>query len=69
MDGPWQSEFLGTIDAMGAPEPVQHPHASPGELTYWVTFDAPQYDSDGCGPYRKAQIWGRYLRAEAEPEA
>jgi hypothetical protein len=67
-NGPWQSEFLGTIDAMGAPEPVQHPCASPGELTYWVAFDAPQYDGDGCGPYRKAQIWGRYLRAQPDPE-
>lgn len=62
--GPWQEEFLGTIDDMGAPEPVQHAHAHPGELEYWVMFDEPQADSDGCGPYRKARIWGRYLRLE-----
>ncbi|WP_224756492.1 ferrous iron transport protein A [Streptomyces sp. col6] len=63
-DGPWQVEFAGTIDAMGAPEPNEHADALDGELLYWVTFDTPQYDSGGGGPYRKARIWGRYLRAE-----
>jgi hypothetical protein len=68
-DGPWQVEFAGTIDAMGAPELNKHAQALSGELLYWVTFDTPQHDSGGDGPYRKAQIWGRYLRAEPEPEA
>ncbi len=54
---------------MGAPEPNEHAQALDGELLYWVTFDTSQYDSGGDGPYRKAQIWGRYLRAEPEPEA
>lgn len=63
-DGPWQQEFSATIDGLGAPEPVRHPMADVGELNYWVRFDAPQYDSSGDGPYRKAQIWGRYLRRE-----
>ncbi|MFF3617107.1 ferrous iron transport protein A [Streptomyces sp. NPDC002580] len=67
-DGPWQVEFTGTIDAMGAPEPNGHAQALDGELLYWVTFDMPQFDSGGSGPYRKAQIWDRYLRAEPEPE-
>ncbi|MCX4956780.1 ferrous iron transport protein A [Streptomyces virginiae] len=61
-DGPWRNEFLGTIDGMGAPEPVESPRARAGELAYWVTFDEPQYDGDGDGPYRKAFIWDRYLR-------
>ncbi|MFG2483601.1 ferrous iron transport protein A [Streptomyces virginiae] len=61
-DGPWRNEFLGTIDGMGAPEPVESPRARVGELAYWVTFDEPQYDGDGDGPYRKAMIWDRYLR-------
>ncbi|MFE4695594.1 ferrous iron transport protein A [Streptomyces sp. NPDC056738] len=64
-DGPWPVEFSGTIDAMGAPEHGEHVQSLSGELLYWVAFDTPQYDSDGDGPYRKAQIWGRYLRAEA----
>ncbi|WP_232837976.1 ferrous iron transport protein A [Streptomyces atratus] len=68
-DGPWQAEFPGTIDATGAPEPNEHVQALSDELLYWVTFDAPQYDSGGDGPYRKAQVWGRYLRAEQVPEA
>ncbi|MER7731997.1 ferrous iron transport protein A [Streptomyces erythrochromogenes] len=65
-DGPWQVEFRGTIDAMGAPEPNEHAQALGGELLYWVAFDDPQYDSDGQGPYRKARIWGRYLRPEPD---
>ncbi|GHA77734.1 hypothetical protein GCM10010305_21000 [Streptomyces termitum] len=65
-DGPWQAEFSGTIDAVGAAVPNEHAQAFSGELLYWVTFDAPQYDSDGDGPYRKAQVWGRYLRTRPE---
>ncbi|MGW1651228.1 ferrous iron transport protein A [Streptomyces atratus] len=67
-DGPWQIEFSATIDAMGAPELNQAAGALSGELLNWVTFDTPQYDSGGDGPYRKAQIWGRYLRPEPLPE-
>lgn len=51
---------------MGAPEHGEHVQSLSGELLYWVTFDTPQFDSDGDGPYRKAQIWGRYLRAESD---
>ncbi|GGV39558.1 hypothetical protein GCM10010182_75060 [Actinomadura cremea] len=63
-DGPWRSEFSGTVDALGPPEAVRHSRARPGELMYWVVFDEPQYDGAGDGPYRKAQIWDRYLRPE-----
>ncbi|MGX4735620.1 ferrous iron transport protein A [Kitasatospora griseola] len=63
-DGPWQVEFEGTVDDLAAPEPVDHPRAREGESAYWVRFDAPQYDADGDGPYRKALIWERYLRPE-----
>jgi hypothetical protein len=68
-DGPWQNEFQGTVDSLGAPEPVEHRSAQPGEFQYWVVFDSPQYDSSGDGPYRKAQIWGRYLRPAAGSES
>lgn len=54
---------------MGAPEPNEHAKALRGKLLYWVTFDTPQYDNNGDGPYRKAQIWDRYQRTEPEPEA
>lgn len=60
--GPWQQEFLGTVSPTGAPEPVRSTSARDGELAYWVAFDEPQRDSDGDGPYRKALVWGRYLR-------
>ncbi|HTJ33557.1 MAG TPA: hypothetical protein VL738_10035 [Dactylosporangium sp.] len=61
-DGPWRAEFLGVIDTVGAPEPVVHAMARPGELKYWVSFDTPQLDAAGDGPYRAAQIWDRHLR-------
>jgi hypothetical protein len=60
--GPWATEFLAVIATIGAPELVRHPDAHMGELKYWVIFDEPQLDANGDGPYRKAQIWGRYLR-------
>lgn len=67
-DGPRQVEFLGTTDAMGAPEPNEHAQALSAELLYRVDFDTPQRDCDGPGSYRKAQIWGRYLRPEPDTE-
>ncbi|WP_260617981.1 hypothetical protein [Streptomyces sp. WAC07149] len=57
----------GTVDAMGEPEPNEHAQAFSDELVYWIAFDSPQYDSGGDGPYRKAQVWGRYLRTEPDP--
>lgn len=65
-DGPWKREFLGVIDTLGAPELVHHAQAEPEELAYWVKFDEPQCDSVGDGPYRKAQIWGRYIQLVVE---
>ncbi|MFF7185596.1 ferrous iron transport protein A [Streptomyces sp. NPDC008222] len=59
--GPWLEVFQGTIDDFEPPAPVRDNTAHSGELAYWVVFDSPQYDSDGCGPYYKAQIWDRYL--------
>jgi hypothetical protein len=50
------------INDFQPPAPVRHSTAQEGELAYWVVFDSPQYDSDGCGPYYKAQIWDRYLK-------
>jgi len=68
-DGPWHREFLGTIDDLAGPAPVQHAQARPGELAYWVRFDEPQFDSGGDGPYRTALIWDRYLGFEPSIEA
>ena len=67
-DGPWRHEFIGVIDDLGAPELVHHAQAQPDELTYWVKFDEPQLDSAGDGPYRKAQIWARYLQVVDEDD-
>jgi hypothetical protein len=67
--GPWRQEFAGTIDAMGAPEPVQHAHAHERELKCWVAFDEAQYDSSGDGPYRKGADLGPILAARVSRDA
>jgi hypothetical protein len=59
--GPWREVFLGTIDRTLAPQRVRNRFALAGELEYSVTFDEPQLDASGEGPYRKAVIWARYL--------
>lgn len=61
-DGPWRNEFTGTVDATVVPYGVQDAAARPGELEYSVSFDEPQIDASGDGPYRKAVIRDRYLR-------
>jgi hypothetical protein len=61
-DGPWRDEFTGTVDVTVVPYRVQNAAARPGELEYSVSFDEPQVDASGDGPYRKAVIWERYLR-------
>lgn len=61
--GPWAVEFRGEIDDLIPPEPVENFREGEGELAYWVSFDEPQYDSSGDGPFRKAWIWGRYLKS------
>jgi hypothetical protein len=37
-------------------------------LKYWVDFDEPQYDADGAGPFRKAQVWGDTYSPSATSE-
>jgi hypothetical protein len=59
--GPWREVFLGTIDRTLAPQRVKNRVARADELEYSVTFDEPQLDASGEGPYRKAVIWDRYL--------
>jgi len=60
--GPWREIFLGTIDRALVPQRVNNRVARAGELEYLVTFDEPQLDASGEGPYRKAVIWDRYLQ-------
>jgi hypothetical protein len=53
--------FTGIVDATLPPRVVRNRLALAGELEYSVTFDQPQFDASGDGPYRKAVIWARYL--------
>ena len=59
--GPWRAVFRGTIDRTVPPQLVRHRLAHDGEREYSVTFEEPQVDAAGDGPYRKAVIWDRYL--------
>lgn len=65
-DGPWRQEFLGTVDDTMPPRLIESKVAHPGELAYFVAFDEPQHDTSDDGPYRKAEIWARYLRLVGE---
>ena len=62
-DGPWKREFTGVVGYI-TPTLVDHPWATEGELDYFVVFDEPQMDCEGCGPYSKAMIWARYVRVD-----
>jgi hypothetical protein len=57
----WRDESVGLI--CGQAEPVQT--AQGDNFFYWVKFDAPQFTMDSDGPYEKAQILSRCLRATA----
>jgi hypothetical protein len=72
-NGPWATEFMGTIapDADApirtqnlAPMPeVNVPDSDRGSMReFLVHFDEPQLDCHGQGPYRAAVIWEKYLR-------
>jgi hypothetical protein len=59
--GPWPSEPLGTVGSYELVSTRQGP-----ERTYWITFDEPQFDADGDGPYVSSQVEESYL--EPAPE-
>lgn len=62
--GPWARVFSGVIDDTAPPVLVANPKGDAGEFSYFVRFNEPQFDRDGDGRYRKAQILGRYPRRE-----
>ena len=57
--GPWPDEPTRTV--VGTPELVE---TTRGPMaTYWVSFDQPQYDPDGDGPYDRSQVLAKYLES------
>jgi hypothetical protein len=59
--GPWPSEPRGVVSGRVSPyftvvQTLQGP-----ERTYWITFDEPQQDAEGDGPYDSSQVLERYL--------
>ena len=55
--GPWPDEPVGMV--IGRPEMVE---TTRGPMAmYWVSFDEPQFDPDGDGPYDSSQVLARYL--------
>jgi hypothetical protein len=55
--GPWPDQPSGTVTT--EPETVET--TSGPMLIYWVTFDEPQFDADGEGPYPSSQVLRRNL--------
>jgi hypothetical protein len=59
---PWPTEPTGTVvyDSADGAFSIVMTRDGP-ELQYWVSFDEPQCDADGDGPYVSAQVLSRYL--------
>ena len=60
-EGGWRHSIEGVI--CSDPEPIEL--VSGKSYQYWVSFNSPQYDIDGDGPYRKGQILEEYLSVHA----
>ena len=67
-DFQWAKSATGTVSlpppqviALGGPWPggltKQEVSALGTHTVYWVSFDEPQFDADGDGPYKGGQIW------------
>jgi hypothetical protein len=61
--GPWPAEPTGRVTSSPSGEPFVVVQTRKGpERTWWITFDEPQRDADGDGPYTRSQVLERYLR-------
>ena len=60
--GPWPSEPHGTVSGAGGPCYTLVETMRGSERSYWITFDEPQRDTDGDGPYESSQVLERYLQ-------
>ena len=56
--GGWEKDFTGLIDSV--PSSVETRQGE--DYMYWVSFDEEQNDTDGDGPYFKAEILSRYIQ-------
>lgn len=62
--GPWPSEPTGQIVAAPDDSSFSEVTTVSGlERSWWVSFDEPQLDADGDGPYRESQVLQRYLES------
>ena len=58
LSGPWVGGLTqDEVSALGT------------NTVYWVSFDEPQRDADGDGPYRAGQIWESALTLVSAPHA
>lgn len=75
---PWPGELSAIDPAISGGELFRIVHHHSGPRRYWgpqrvyfVEFDEPQFDTDGPaggGPYRKAEVWKRYIEPVADLE-
>jgi len=62
--GPWPSEPTGQITALGDGTLYRDVVTPKGVRRMWfVTFDEPQLDADGDGPYTSSEVLEKYLIA------
>lgn len=57
--GPWPSEPLGVIDP--SPSDIYVDSESGAIRRYHISFDEPQLDADGYGPFLGATVPEKYL--------
>ena len=61
--GPWPAEPTGRVASCPSGEPFVVVQTQQGpQRSWWITFDEPQRDADGDGPYNNSQLLDRYLR-------
>ena len=59
--GPFAEECLGTVGSSTAAAGLTPAAARLSKYSYFVTFDTPQRDRDGDGPYSSSQVLSRYV--------
>ena len=59
--GPWQKEFLATVDGVERAQHLTPESARRNKFVYMVSFDEPQLDGDGDGPYTAGEVLSQYV--------
>ncbi len=59
--GPFQETFGATVQSSKRVEGLMPAAAKKSKFVYFVTFDSPQFDCDGDGPYSASEVLAAYV--------